>query len=75
MLFIDAKSTLRAFADCGKRESPVRARKKLTSYTSISTEDPGRFFRLRGGVSQNRPAPKNLANSRLKINFCNVEKY
>ena len=61
MLFIDDKSALRAFADCGKRESPLRARKKLTSYTSISTEDPGRFFRDLGGVPQTCTAPKNLA--------------
>ena len=52
MLFIGDKSTLRAFCRQGKRESPLRARLKLTSYTSISTEDPGRFFRDLGGAPE-----------------------
>ena len=49
MLFIGDKSTLQSTEGPSESDFPVRARKKLTSYTSISTEDPGRFFRFRGG--------------------------
>ena len=56
MLFIDTKSTLRTAEVQCKREYPLRARLKLRSIHSISTEDPGRFSRdLGGGIHGGAP--------------------
>ena len=47
-LFIDAKSTLQSTTWRCKREFPFGALLKLSSYRTISTEDPGSFFRKFG---------------------------